>query len=83
MSYALCAKRAPTMLTATGDGRWAVDYLALVEPGGPPAPQETAAAVYYAVCHASAAPDPDAFVRLARRFGYPAADEEPEVAPLA
>ncbi len=72
-SYVLCSKQRPALLDAAPGGRWSVTELDLGPDSEPPGALETSTSLYFAVCHAVAAPDTgEALIGLARRFRYPA-----------
>lgn len=81
--HVFCSKTMPSVIVSADGGRWQVDTLALNTPYGPAGALESVTTTYYAVCHATAASDPEAFIRLGQHFGYPALDEAPDSPVLA
>ena len=82
-SYVFCSKSKPALIDRDGQGRWAAEYLPINAAFGPPGVLETAATIYFAVCHAIGAGNRESTTDLARRFGYPIQEDEgPEEKPI-
>jgi hypothetical protein len=72
-AFIFCSRRLPAVILAV-DGGWQVDVLDFVS--GPPPVLESSFSLYVRTCHPGADWAADGF---ARRFGYTAREESPEI----